>query len=259
MIKEPPKTGPKILLWDIETSPLVAAIWGLFDQNIHIDSIIHDWFIICASWRWYGQEHVSNVSLLDDKKRFAKNFRDDKHVVKTLAGLMEQADMVVAQNGDAFDTKKLNARAIFHGLPPIPKVPSCDTLKEARRTFKFTSNKLDYISKYLGHDGKIKNEPGLWLKAMNGHAPSIKKMVKYCDGDIIELTNIYEDLRPHMKNHPNMNIFLRTDYCCPSCGSPKVQRRGYNISRTGKKQRWQCRSCGSFSSGGSTLEKSELR
>lgn len=254
-----PKTGPKILLWDIETSPLVVATWGLFEQNIPIDNIFHDWFIICASWRWYGDDKTYAVSLVDDPVRFKKDFRDDRLVVEVLFNLIHEADIVVAQNGDNFDMKKLAARSLFHSLPPIRKIPSVDTLKEARRSFKMTSNKLDYLGQHLGLGAKMDNPRGLWIKAMAGRRSAIKQMVLYCRQDVDLLYALYERLLPHMKNHPNMNLIQRTDYCCPSCGSPHVIRKGTRISKTGVKQEWQCQECGSYSTGSSTLEKSELR
>ena len=248
-IKEPPKTGPKIAKWDIETSPMVVATFGLFDQNISIGSVIHDWFIICASWQWEGQDHINSVKLTDFPKRFKKDFRDDEDVVKAIHNMLMQADIIVAQNGDNFDIKKLCARAIYHKLPPLPYIPSVDTLKEARRTFKFTSNKLDYIGQFLTGEAKMDTPTGLWMKAMSGDREAIGIMSEYCDQDIVLLTKVYEALKPHMKNHPNMNVFSGGDYQCPTCQSPNIVRQGLKVTRAGKKQKWQCQACGAWSVG----------
>ncbi len=44
------KTSPaKILIFDIETAPMNVFSWGMYDQNINIEQIIDDWFIICWS------------------------------------------------------------------------------------------------------------------------------------------------------------------------------------------------------------------
>lgn len=254
----PPKTGPKILLWDIETSPLVVATFGLFDQTIPIDNIIHDWFIICAAWQWHGDNKIHSVSIIDNKARFEKDFRDDRYIVEILHGIVQEADIIVAQNGDAFDMKKLAARSIYHGLPPLRKIPSVDTLKEARRTFKFTSNKLDYMGRHLGLGEKMDNPRGLWLKAMSGNVSAIKKMVKYCKKDVKLLCGLYDRLRPHMKNHPNMNVIQSTGHCCPNCGSPDVTRSGFKISKKGKRQAWRCTPCGAYSCGGLMMGKVEI-
>jgi predicted RNA-binding Zn-ribbon protein involved in translation (DUF1610 family) len=246
-------------LYDIETSPLLlAGGFGLYDQNFKHENIVQDWFIICASWKWYGEDEIYNVSVLDDPKRFKKNHTDDFIVAKKLSEIIQGADFIVAQNGDNFDIKKLGARLIYHGLPPMPKTPSCDTLKEARK-FKFTSNRLDYLGQHLCHTGKIETPKGLWQKAMFGDVDAIRTMVEYCDGDIVLLEKVYEKLRPYMTNHPNMNLFQRTEMCCPTCGSPHIVREGYRYTRSTKQQRYKCTPCGAWFYGSSIKLKPVLR
>lgn len=237
---------PRILLYDIETSPLLlAGGFGLFDQNFSHENIVQDWFIICACWKWYGEDQIHSVSVLDDWGRFQGDHTDDYHVAKVLMDEILKADFIVAQNGDNFDIKKLGARLVYHGLPPMPKVPSCDTLKEARK-FKFTSNRLDYLGKHLCETGKVDTPKGLWQKAMFGDIQAIKDMIEYCKGDIVVLEKVYERLRPYMTNHPNMNLFQRTRDCCVNCGSPDIRREGFSYNLKTKVQRYLCNSCGKF-------------
>ncbi len=256
-IKEPPKTGPKIVKWDIETSPMVVATFGLFDQNIPIQHIIHDWYIICASWQWEGQNKINSVKLTDFPE-FKKDFRDDSQVVKAIHKMLMQADIVIAQNGDSFDMKKLCARAIKHNLLPLPKIPSVDTLKEARKTFKFSSNKLDYLGQFLTGEAKMDTPSGLWIKAMNGCKKSIGIMSKYCDQDVILLSKVYDALKPHMKSHPNMNLWQKTSHCCPKCGSPEIRREGHRYSLSTITERLSCLSCKGWFTGNS-VRRAEYR
>src|SRR5690554_3658658 len=109
---------PKILIWDVETSEIISAHYGLWGINIRPDRVLHDWFLFCAAWKWYGEKKVHTVSLLDDMKRFNKNrydirdmHIDDYHVVKVLHEVLSEADVLVHHNGDKFDLKKFNARA----------------------------------------------------------------------------------------------------------------------------------------------------
>ena len=51
---------PKILTFDIETSPVEAYVWGLWDQNIPIDFVKTDWTIFAWAAKWLGKpsDHV---------------------------------------------------------------------------------------------------------------------------------------------------------------------------------------------------------
>jgi len=39
----------KVLIFDLETAPLIAYTWGIWDVNINTDFIIRDWFVYCWS------------------------------------------------------------------------------------------------------------------------------------------------------------------------------------------------------------------
>jgi len=239
---------PKILHYDVETSYISGYVFGLFQQDVSIGNIIHDWFMISAAWQWDHEKKTQGVSVLDDKKRFKANHRDDFHVVSTLHAVLKEADVIVAHNGDAFDIKKFNARAILHGLSPLPPMPSVDTLKVARKSFKFTSNKLDYLAQFLGVGAKMNNPSGLWRDATEGCPKAIKHMAKYNKVDAIVLKKVYNVLLPYMTNL-NMNMF--TDghgFKCPKCLSENVQKQGKRVTKTQVYNRYQCQDCGGWSS-----------
>jgi len=239
---------PKILHWDVETSLMSVYTFGLFNQDISIGNIIDDWFMICAAWQWDHEKKPQGVSVLDDAKRFKANHRDDYHVVKAMHAVLKEADVIVAHNGDAFDIKKFNARAIIHKLEPLPPIPSVDTLKVARKNFKFTSNKLDYITRYFGVGKKMSNPAGLWRDATEGDVKAIKHMAKYNKVDVIELKNIFDILRPYMTNL-NMNMFADGHgFKCPKCLSENVQKQGKRVTKTQVYNRYQCQDCGGWSS-----------
>jgi hypothetical protein len=229
------------LLYDIETSPLIAATFGLWEQNIPHTNIIQDTFIICAAWQWHGKKRVESVSVLDDPKRFKKDHTDDYHVVKTLHGLIQQADVIVGHYANSFDWKRFMARVVYHKLPPLNIPVMIDTVKEVKR-FSFTSNKLDYLGAHLGVERKLAKDTGLWLGAARGEADKIKKMVVYNRGDLPPLAGLYDRLRPYMTNHPNHNLFTN-GHCCRNCGSESFQKRGYRRTAVSVFQRYQCNDC----------------
>jgi hypothetical protein len=231
----------KIVLWDVETSLALMATFGLKVDYIPHTNIIEDWYIICGRWKEYGKKKVHGVSLLDDPKRFAKNHKDDYHVVKALRDMVADADILVHHNGDRFDIKKLNARIIYHGLEPLPPIVTVDTLKEAKRIAAFTSHRLDYLSKHLGSKGKRPTSEGLWLRVLLGDRKAIEEMYRYNGDDVKELEFVYHRLRPYMKAHPQ--TVVSTTYRC-ECGSSMVQSRGIYTNRSGViYNRFQCQSC----------------
>lgn len=231
----------KILILDIETAPTVAYVWGLFDQNIGIDQIVSDSYVLCWAAKWYGSKEV----LFDSIKkypRFKKEPHNDIEIAKSAHKLMSEADIIVAHNGNSFDFKWLNYIFLKHGLDPVPPYKTVDTLQVARGNFYFTSNKLDFISQRLGVGAKVKHEGfGLWTKCMAGDNDAWKRMEKYNKGDVLVLEGVYTKLRPFMKRHPR--VVNSEGIKCPICGSFHLEARGYLTNLSGKFQRYQCLDC----------------
>jgi len=232
----------RILFYDIEIAPKIAAVWGIHEQRIGYHQIVQDSFIICAAYKWLGEKGIETVSVLDNATRFKKDFTDDYHVIKKLHSLISKADVICAHNGDNFDWKHFMARVVYHGLPPIKRPLMVDTLKKARE-FKFTSNKLDDLGKILGTGRKLKNDMSLWLGAAYGDASSVKKLVTYCKGDIPPLERLYKRLKPYMKSHPNANLF-QDKKGCPRCGGKHIRKHGINYTQAAAYQSYECGGCG---------------
>jgi len=253
----------KILHWDIETAPMVVATWGLFNQNIGHDAILHDWWMICAAWRWHGTKKIETVSVLDDPERFAEDHTDDYEVTRRLHEVLSKADVLVGHNGDNFDLKKFNARAVYHGFDPLPPIATVDTLKVARKHFKISSNRLDYLGTFFGVGQKVSTPKGLWLRALDGDKKAIKTMVNYNKGDIRLLNDVYDKLLPWMDKHPNRNLFLDDEglaMVCPKCGSHNLTKQGTRIStRLGTRQQYKCGDCGGWSTTGETETSAVMR
>lgn len=230
--------SPRILLFDIETAPLISYNWGIHEQNAI--KVIQDWYILSFAYKWLGDKKTQYVSL-PDFPSYKKNKQDDFELVKKLYSLFDEADIVVAHNGDAFDIKKSNARFLFHAMVPPSPYRTIDTLKVARKYFKLTSNRLDAVGKQLGIGGK--EETGgfdLWERCINGDMAAWKKMGEYNKRDVELLEQLYMVLRPWIKN---VRLSVFKEGTCPSCMSEKVQRRGYDSSNSLWYQRYKCMSC----------------
>lgn len=239
-----PSGSPKILIYDIETTHNIVAAFSIYDDHIPHDNILQERFIVCACWQWLGEKTIHSVSALDDPARFAKDITDDYHVVKTMVDLFHEADVIVAHYGDGFDYPFVQSRLIKHGFDPTPPVTSIDTKKVAKNRFRFNSNRLDYLGKYLGLGGKVDTEKGLWLQVLKGDRKAIQKMVVYNKRDVDLLTKVFKKLAPFMPNYINRELVGGEG--CPRCGSPQIQSRGIHKATTRTYQRFHCQACGGW-------------
>lgn len=238
----------KILFLDLETFPNIGYTWTKWETNV-IDFIEH-WYILCVGYKWLGGK--TKVVALPDFKGYKPHSKDEE-LVKFAWGLLDEADIVIAQNGDAFDIKKLNTRFMQYGLTPPSPYKTIDTLKIARK-FSFNSNKLDDLGRDLGLGRKLEHEGfPLWLKCREGDMKAWKRMKSYNKQDVELLEQLYLKERPWIKNHPNLDAFNHINTTCPRCGSKDIQWRGEYKTQTNLYKRFCCKNCGSWGK----LNKSE--
>ena len=125
---------PKILIFDIETAPMKAYVWSRWKQNIYLDQTVSEWFMLTWSAKWlFGDKTMS--MRLESKEAIAE---DDSRIVKGLWELINEADIIIAHNGERFDTPKMNTRFLLNGLPPTSSYRQIDTKKVAAKSFGFS-------------------------------------------------------------------------------------------------------------------------
>lgn len=237
----------KILLLDIESSPNTAHVWGLWQQNVSINQLMESSYVLCYAAKWYGEKEVMFDSVHKSRP---------KTMLKGIHGLLNDADAVVHYNGTKFDIPTLNKEFLLHSFNPPSPYKQIDLLRVVRSNFRFPSNKLDYVAQRLSLGKKHEHEGHeLWVKCMNGDKDAWKRMEKYNIQDVVLLENLYSHLLPWIKSHPNHNLFS-DGHVCPNCSSSSLQRRGTAISATGTYQRYQCRSCGTWSQSTKSIKSS---
>jgi len=256
--------GPKILVIDIETAPLELLGWGTFDQNFSLEQIQTDWSILSFSAKWLGKKQII---YMDTGGHGKAHVRNDRKLMKPLRTLLQQADIVVAQNGKKFDTRKINARLIAHGFHPPKPYRVIDTMLEARKYFAFTSQKLKYTSKLLAEHwqkDEHKEFPGmeLWIECLKDNPKAWRVMKRYNKTDILSTEDVYLKIRPWITNHPNLGVFqpLLEKPICPNCGSTNLKPwdRRANLQQ-GAYIRLLCSDCGAWSRGKEMLLKLSKR
>lgn len=244
----------KILLFDIENSPIVTWTWGIHSDPMHSTKFVkQDWYVMCWAAKWLGDKEVMTGALPDHKYNHKRP--NDKKTLEGLWKLLDEADVVIAHNGYAFDRRKANARFLIHGMKPPSPYKMIDTLKVARSTFMFTSNKLGDLGEYLKCGAKMDTGGfDLWIDCMDGKRSAWRKMVKYCKQDVVLLEKVYLTLRPYIRNHPNQNVYNGTVKCCPKCGSANIIKRGSYMTMTGEKDRFSCNDCGGWCNEGRVVK-----
>jgi len=248
----------KILLLDSEWLPNVGYFWQTGKQYITPEQIKTERSMMMFQHMWLEEDEATVISIGDKPRRFKKNPHDDEYVVRATHKILMDAAIWVIHN-DAFDRKMFNARALFYGLPPVPVKPVVCTLKEYRKHFRLNSNKLDYILKYLGQEGKDSVGWEDFIGVAKGCKKALAKIAKYGAKDCILLKKAYLEVRPYITNHPNIGLITNKHFACRNCGSEDITRNGWRYTGTSKYQRFKCRSCGANPSSGTAMAKVELR
>jgi hypothetical protein len=232
---------PRILLLDIETAPIEVFAWDLHKQRIQPSNVIKDTFIISWSAKFlFSAEVYSGVVTSSEAKS-----RDDKRIVSGLWKFLDACDIAVGHNLRGFDIKKINSRFIINGFPPPSQYETIDTLLIARSVFGFTSNSLDYVNKILGLEVKKTTGFDLWKRCILGEQQALDEMQSYNVNDVNILEELYVKLRPWIRLHPNMGLYVdTTEPVCRNCGSTKLTFTGkYEHKGIGKYKSFRCE-CG---------------
>jgi DNA polymerase elongation subunit (family B) len=182
------KKEPKILFYDIEVSFGIFAVWNPgWKINVSYDNMIERPKIICISYKWNNSDEVHTL-------RWDSN-QDDKILLENFIPVLNEADFIVAHNGDKFDLPWVKARALAHSLSMYPKYPSVDTLKIARHQFRLPSNRLDDVADYYGLGRKIKVNYQLWKDiVLDKSEKALEEMIEYCEQDVKVLEKVYYKL-----------------------------------------------------------------
>lgn len=239
------KTGAKVLILDIETAPIRAFVWGIWQQNVAINQIESDWFCLTWAAKWLFEKKVYSGKLTSEEAIK----QDDRRIIRGVWELLNEADIVIAHNGQKFDIPKLNSRFIINKLqPPLPYT-LIDTLTHIRRQFGFSSNKLDYVNKLLNLERKT--DTGgfeLWERCYKGEQKAINEMERYNINDVKILEETYLQIRAWIKPHPNMNLHILDEHesHCPTCGSKELTIQGKEYHTTANVfDVFRCGNCGS--------------
>jgi len=229
----------KRLIFDLETSPNIVYSWRVgYKIQLDFNNILQERAIICICWKWEDEDHV--WSLKWDKG-------NDAEMLREFIEIANQADEIIAHNGDRFDMPWLRTRCLKHGIQCFPSYKTIDTLKMARSKFYFNSNRLDYISQFIGGKSKLPTDFNLWKKVMSGDKRALNQMVEYCCNDVLMLEEVYNELSKYAEPKTNIAVLEgKAKWFCPYCTSSKVHLNKTRVSAMGILRRQMLCECGRY-------------
>lgn len=226
-------------------------VWRFFKENISPKQVKEHGHIMSFAAKWLGD---NEIHYYENRKE------NDRKIVEKLVWFLDEADVVIAHNGDQFDLKEIRARAVVHGIAPPSPVKMVDTYKIAKKEFRFPSNSLAYLSDVLQLNTKKdghKKFPGfeLWLECLRNNEEAWDELKDYNIQDVLALEELYERFKPWATTHPNVAVYAdpSDEVLCPRCGGNHVHWRGFAFTATGKYHRYQCKDCGAWGKGRYTI------
>lgn len=233
----------KILIIDIETLYMVGGIWRPWKQNIQSNQIFKPTSLLSWSAKWlFDNEIMGDILTPKEAKK-----RKDKRIIQSLWKLFDEADIIIAHNGQAFDLPRMNSFFIKAGLNPPSPYRVVDTNRVARKHFGFDYNKLSFLAQELNvPHNKLKTDFELWIDCDKGDKDALKKMLGYNKMDVLVLEEIYLKMRGWIKGHPNLNLYT-DEHVCSNCGSKNIKLKGSYKTPLNSYKTMVCGDCGAYS------------
>lgn len=253
------KTGPRILFFDLESTPSIVAAFGRWKVNVGTESVLREGgYLLSACWKFLGEDEVTRMVLTPQEAKEG----NDLSIVCALFEAFEEADIVVAHNAKKFDVPLFNTRLLANGMPPPKPVKVVDTLQIAKKNLKFNSNKLDSLGHYLGVGRKIETTGmSLWIRCMDGDKEALQQMLEYNAQDVVLLEKVYLELRAFDPSPANAGHYFNDyQHHCPVCGSTEVEESGNSVfTPVSEFAEVVCNSCGHRSRKRTALNSKEKR
>lgn len=216
------------LYFDIETSPCISYHFNHYDVTVRQEHKIKESHLLSVSWAFNDGE-VQGFKLTPEEVANG----DDLTLVVNLIEAIEKADILVGYNSKKFDIKYLNTRAFYYGIPPLSTTKHIDLYEQVKKSFKFPSNSMGNVSKYIGLEGKLETEGwSLWRKCMEHWntevcEQALTDMLTYNKQDIEATRDLHKRMQGWLKQAPNIGAMtnVKSDVNtlrCIKCGSDDV-------------------------------------
>lgn len=233
-----------VLVLDIETSLMTAYVFNTGEQYVGYSDIKDDWYIMAWGAKWAGDP--------DSKIIYKASYTgDDSKILKPLWDLLNEADIVLTQNGTKFDARKINARFMLNGFPPPKPYVHFDTFRLTKKVASFTSHSLEYLSsKFCTKHKKTSHAkyPGkkLWVECSAGNHDAQDEMKRYNIKDVLSTEELYLKIKAWApESMPKVFDVTDNSLECSSCGYVGKMRVGKpRVSKSFSYVQHSCPECG---------------
>ena len=83
----------RILFLDIEVSPTIAPVWGVWNPHIDVSNLIGNSYVLCWAAKWLGDDEMMW------RRCYGKEGKYRKDMLRNIHRLLDSADAVVHYNG----------------------------------------------------------------------------------------------------------------------------------------------------------------
>ena len=234
----------KILIVDIETAPMLAYLYGMYDQSIGVEQVVAHKYILSIACKW---AHEDTIYYTDQRNRL--DLEDDKPILEWLMPFFEEANIVVGQNSERFDIRTINARIEYHQMKRYSDFRQQDTKKIAKKNFDLPSYSLAYMGEYF----QLKNRKtthtkfsgfSLWREiVLNKNQEAFAEMEVYNKQDVLTTEELWKRL---VKWDDKVSYSVYSEDAMPKCdcGCLDLRKNGFRWKNKGKYQRYSCFDCG---------------
>lgn len=237
---KPKAYQPKILTFDIETSPHLVYDFNMYGKSFYHnpDAVVEYGRVLCFAAKWHHEKKVMF---------YGEDTMTHEEMIHHAWRLLDEADIVVGYNQNKFDLPHLHREFKLAGITgKYSPVRSVDLLTSMRSQFRFASNKLGNVGESLGIGNKIKHEGILlWIACLNGDEAAWKRMKRYNIQDVKLTEKLLDELGPWVKGFPNLSIYSDV-LCCIRCASRNVYREGDYRTNVAIYERYQCTDCATW-------------
>ena len=227
---------PRILTLDIETSPAVAYVWGLREQNVSTSQVVEPSRVLCWAGKWLDSSKVLFYS---------EHHHGRAEMIEAAWHALNDADLVVTYNGARFDLPHLQREFILAGYGPPSPWHDVDLLKVMRSRFRFLSNKLGFVLEQLGLEAKL-DSGGMdtWKAVLAGDRAAWATFRDYNKGDVVATEALFLYVRAYLKL-PHAGLWSGDDASCHACGGTSLTPDGIVRTKTTAYLRLRC-PCGAW-------------
>ena len=230
----------RILKIDIEAAPAKAYIWDLKTRYVPLQHVAEDGYVLCFAFQWMDEDDIYLSTRWD---------HGEEGMIQQAWELLDEADAVIHYNGNNYDVPRLNTEFLRYRMGPPSPAHHIDLYRTVQQNFRVLSRSMNHMLHILDMESKIEHKGmELWTNCMAGVKEDQKLMEEYNVQDVNVLGDLYMELRPWIKQHPNTALWMPTGSkkLCPICGSSNLKTKSYKRTKVLTYRQYHCQDCGSY-------------